>query len=553
MKRRLLLFFAYCIFNTASAQPTIAFTETATGISGAVDLVSANDGSNRLFVVAQSGQVHIYSGGGILPTPFLNVQSIILSGGERGLLSIAFHPQYAINRYFFIYYNNTAGDITVAQYRTDAVNPDIADPLSGKVLLNIPKPFSNHNGGKLNFGPDGNLYFGTGDGGSSGDPNNNAQTGTSNLGKLICINVDNFTIPPYYTIPATNPFIADPLVNDEIFAVGLRNPWRWSFDKLTGDMWIADVGQGAWEEVNYRTPANMSGVNYGWRCLEGTHNYDLSLCTLPLANYAAPVFEYPHNNATGGFSITGGYVYRGTEFTPLQGYYICCDYVTTNGWLLKDNGAGGITSRMQSNFPANVTAFGQDQDGTLYALTASGGINKIILSVLPMQLISFTANNQNGTDVLQWKINPDAGLSHFEIERSGDGVSFQTIGNAVTASATTTYQFSTPAVNSATRFYRLKILSHDGAVQYSGIINLNTNFNKRISVRYTGTQQLQLYTPGPLKQLRIVNSMGQVVKNYNNIPAGSQLIPTGNLVPAIYWVQCAGENGIENFKIAVTY
>lgn len=553
MKTTLLLLFAYCICNTAKAQPTISFSQTPTGISNAVDLVSAGDGSNRLFIVAQTGTVRIFTAGAVLPTPFLDVSGIISGGGERGLLSIAFHPQYSSNGYFFIYYTNTSGAVTIAQYHTPAGTPNVADAASGKVLMTIPKAAANHNGGKLVFGPDGNLYFGTGDGGGAGDGPNNAQTGTSNLGKMIRINVDNFTTPPYYTIPPTNPFIADPNVNDEIFAIGLRNPWRWSFDRLTGDMWIADVGQGAWEEINVRTPANISGVNYGWRCYEGTHDYDMSLCTLPLANYAAPIFEYPHNNATGGYAVTGGYVYRGAEFVPLQGYYICCDYVTTNGWLIKDNGAGGYSVRQQTNFPANVTGFGEADDGTLYALTAAGGINKIILSgVLPVQLLSFTANNRNGDDVLEWKVANSSSIAKFEIERSMDGVSFQTIG-MVSAETILTYRYSTTAVTNAIRYYRIKLYNNDGSIQYSSIVNLNTNFSKRISVRYTGAQQLQLYTPEPLKQVLIVNNMGQVVKKYVEVPSGSQLLTTGHLSAGVYWVQCITAGGAENFKIAVTY
>lgn len=552
MKKTLLLCIAYCIANISTAQPIVGFSTVATGLSSPVDIASSKDGTGRLFIVEQGGTVRIYNGATILPTPFLNISSIISTGGERGLLSIAFHPQYATNRYFFIYYTNTSGDITIAQYQTPLATPNVADPLSGKVLLNIPKLNANHNGGKLNFGPDGNLYFGTGDGGGAGDAPNNAQTGSSNLGKLIRINVDNFTTPPYYTIPADNPFVADPTINDEIFALGLRNPWRWSFDKLTGDMWIADVGQGAWEEVNYRTPANMSGVNYGWRCFEGTHNYDLSLCTLPLANYAPPVFEYPHNATTGGFVVTGGYVYRGTEFTALQGYYICCDYATTNGWLIRNDGGGVFSTWRQNNFPSNVSSFGEAEDGTLYTLSTSGTLSKIILAgVLPLRLISFTALPQNGKDLLQWKVATSAELSHFEIERSSDGVTFQTIGTVTAQTGSTGYQFNAALVNSATRFYRLKLLLNDGSVQYSGIVNLNNNFDQKIIVRYNGAQQLQVFTPQPLKQLRIVNNMGQVIKTYSGIPSGSQYLPTGNLLPGVYWVQCFSDTKAENFKIAV--
>jgi hypothetical protein len=296
----------------------------------------------------------------------------------------------------------------------------------------------------------------------------------------------------------------------------------------------------------------MSGVNYGWRCFEGAHNYDLSLCTLPLANYVPPIFEYPHNGATGGFAITGGYVYRGTEFTALQGYYICCDYVTTNGWLVKDIGGGVFSSRIQNNFPPNISAFGEAEDGTLYTISTTGSISKVILAgVLPLRLISFTAQPQNGKDQLQWKVATSAELSHFEIERSSDGITFQTIGTVSAQVGSTGYQFNVSLTNTATRFYRLKILLNDGSIQYSGIVNLNNNFDQKIIVRYAGAQQLQVFTPVPLKQLRIVNNMGQVLKTYSGIASGSQYLPTGNLLPGVYWVQCYSDTRMENFKIAV--
>jgi glucose/arabinose dehydrogenase len=189
-----------------------------------------------------------------------------------------FHPDYRNNRYFFVYYTNASGDITVTRFQTSATDPNVADLTTGVRLINIPKPFSNHNGGTLLFGPDGKLYFGTGDGGSGGDPNNFAQNGNSLLGKLIRLDVDNFSTPPYYSIPADNPFVTDPNVRDEIFALGLRNPFRWSFDRQNGDFWIADVGQNAWEEVNQVPFANASGINYGWRCYEGDNTYNATGC-----------------------------------------------------------------------------------------------------------------------------------------------------------------------------------------------------------------------------------------------------------------------------------
>ncbi|MEJ7610697.1 MAG: PQQ-dependent sugar dehydrogenase [Ferruginibacter sp.] len=298
------------------SQPVIGFSSFLSGLTTPVDIVHANDNSNRLFILQQNGIIRVYAGGSLLPTPFLDMASLIKYdvGGERGLLSIAFHPQYSANRYFFVFYNNTAGHTELAQYQTLATDPNIADPASRKILLTIIKPFSNHNGCKLNFGPDGNLYFAPGDGGSGGDPNNYAQNLNSHLGKMLRINVDNFTTFPYYTVPPTNPLIGVPNTKPEIFAWGLRNPWRWNFDRFTGDMWIADVGQNAREEINMVPAADISGRNYGWRCYEGNQAYQLSLCgPTPAVGKTFPIFEYPHT-AAGGYSVTGGVVYHGTEF-----------------------------------------------------------------------------------------------------------------------------------------------------------------------------------------------------------------------------------------------
>ncbi len=254
--RKIYLFISFLVlFNQLKAQPTIGYQLVTSGFAVPVDIVNAGD--SRLFIVEQAGRIKIWNGTAILGTSFLDIASITNYSGEMGLLSVAFHPDYANNRYFFVYYNGLNGNINLARYRTKETNPNEADNTSGVILMSIPKPFSNHNGGKLNFGADGFLYFATGDGGSGGDPNNFAQTGSSYLGKMLRIDVNNFANAPYYTAPPNNPYLSDPVIKKEIIAFGLRNAWRWSFDKQTGDMWIADVGQGVLEEVNF-TPSTNS-------------------------------------------------------------------------------------------------------------------------------------------------------------------------------------------------------------------------------------------------------------------------------------------------------
>ena len=245
------------------AAPAIGLQQLAAGL-GSVTSIS-NAGDARVFVTTQAGQIRIYSGGAVLPAPFLDVTSFVsTNASERGLLSVAFHPQYAANGFLFIYYTNGAGNIEIARYQRSASSPNAADPASRAVMLTIPHPNTNHNGGQLQFGPDGYLYFGTGDGGSANDPFCNAQNDNSPLGKLLRIDVDqSVNTPPFYGIPPSNPQALGAYPRNLTWAKGVRNPWRFSFDRATGDLWIADVGQNAWEEIDFQPRASAGGENYG--------------------------------------------------------------------------------------------------------------------------------------------------------------------------------------------------------------------------------------------------------------------------------------------------
>ena len=548
-KYYIFLFFVFAHFYS-HAQPTLSFSSFITGLTKPVDIVNAGDGSNRLFIVQQSGQVKIYSGGSILASPFLNMSSLITyDGNERGLLSIAFHPQYATNRYFFVFYNNLAGNTELAQYQTLASDPNTADPASRKILMTFIKPFTNHNGCKLNFGPDGDLYFATGDGGSGGDPNNNAQNLNAYLGKMMRINVDNFTVAPYYTVPADNPLVGQLNTKPEIFDWGLRNPWRWSFDRLTGDMWIADVGQNAWEELNMIPAANTKGLNFGWRCYEGNHAYDLSLCgATPATGKTFPIFEYGHN-AAGGYAFVGGLVYHGAEFPALQGYYICADEVNTNGWLIKSNGVGGWNVGTQNNFPGSVSTFGEAENGTLYVASLAGTIYKVISSgVVAVRLISFDVSSNNGRDLLDWKITPDPSLSKFELQYSVDGISFNAIHSVDGITGPADYHFETPS-SRADRWYRLKIIYHTGGASYSPIKKLNGNAAE-IIVTGTPATDPQLINTVSLRNVVIINAVGQRVRSLGAFAAGTHQISSADLAKGTYYLQCVRENGVvENLKL----
>ena len=340
-------------------------------------MVSAGD--SRVFIVQQRGRILIYDGTRVLPTPFLDVSLLVSCCDERGLLGLAFDPQYASNRFFFIYYTNTSGNITVARY-TASADPDRADAGSDVIVLTITHTSaSNHNGGQLQFGPDGYLYLGPGDGGGAGDANNNAQNRGVLLGKLLRIDVS--TLP--YRIPPSNPFVNTPGARGEIWAYGLRNPWRFSFDRTLGDLFIADVGQNAWEEVDVQPATSIGGENYGWRRLEGTHCFNpTNNCQDP--SFVMPILEYSH--AGGACSITGGYRYRGARYPRMQGIYFYGDYCTGTIWGATQQSNGGWTTQVLLSTRLAISSFGEDANGELYIADLNGTVYQLTdASPLPVR------------------------------------------------------------------------------------------------------------------------------------------------------------------------
>lgn len=349
--------------------PQLSLALIAGGFSHPVHITHAGDGSGRLFIVEQGGVIKIVKNGTVLPAPFLDVSPLLKSSaGEQGLLSIVFPPGYGSSKHY-LYTNYTGtqgvGDTVIARFQT-TVDPDIADPASGQPLLVIPQPFTNHNGGQLAFGPDGYLYIGMGDGGSGGDPFNNAQNPLSLLGKILRIDVESQADP--YSTPPTNPFIGNAGYRPEIWALGLRNPWRFSFDRETGELYIADVGQNLYEEVDIQPVSSAGGENYGWNIMEGFHCYNSTSCNR--TGLTLPVAEYGH--FPGNCSITGGFVYRGTEFPALQGVYLYGDFCSGRIWGLKRTGATvSSTLMLESNLA--ISTFGEDEAGNLYVADHGAG------------------------------------------------------------------------------------------------------------------------------------------------------------------------------------
>lgn len=333
----------------------------ASGLRSPLFLTHAGDGTGDLYLVQQTGQIRVMIGGKLREQPLLDIGSQISTGGERGLLGLAFHPDYARNGYFFVNYTDRGGQTVIARYQANQANR-VAQPASERVVLRIPQPYSNHNGGMLAFGPDGQLYIGMGDGGSGGDPQNYGQALDSLLGKMLRINVDSLP----YTVPADNPRLVG--ARPEIWAYGLRNPWRFSFDRKTGDLWIADVGQNAWEEVNW-VRSGEGGQNYGWRLMEGNDCFN-PRTNCPRAGLTMPIHTYGRGE---GQSITGGYVYRGSSIPALQGRYLFTDFNTGNLWSLRQEGNRWVRQTLLGGLGQGVASFGEDQNGEIYLLNLIRG------------------------------------------------------------------------------------------------------------------------------------------------------------------------------------
>jgi glucose/arabinose dehydrogenase len=338
--------------------PTVTLKKLPFTFDQPVYVTAPPGDTTRLFVVQKTGAIRVVRDGVLLPKPLLDISGLVSSGGEQGLLSMAFDPRFAANGRFYIDYTNTAGDTRVVRYRVSATDRDVADPASARVLLSVDQPYENHNGGQLQFGPDGRLYVGMGDGGSGGDPQHRAQDPRTRLGKLLRINVN---VSP---------------VRVQNYAKGLRNPWRFSFDRKTAALWMGDVGQDQWEEIDYLRPGHPAGVNFGWNGYEGTHVYDAQVAaSLPRASLTWPVAQYSHSL---GEAVTGGYVYRGSALPALRGWYLFADFASGHVWAMKGPGGARRALPGADGKVTQIASFGQDAAGELYVVSLAGSVYKIV-------------------------------------------------------------------------------------------------------------------------------------------------------------------------------
>ena len=406
MKKISITVFYICIITFSYSQ-SISLETIATGFNNPINIKNAGD--SRLFVVEQAGYIRIInSDGTVNPTAFLNIDGIVSnSGGERGLLGLAFHPNYASNGYFYVNYINNSGNTVISRFSRDLSNPNIANPASELQLLTFTQPYSNHNGGDLAFGADGYLYIASGDGGSAGDPGDRAQSLNTLLGKILRLDVDNTSNGNNYAIPADNPFFGSTSSRQEIWAYGLRNPWKFSFDRTTNDLWIGDVGQNAIEEINM-VASTASGINYGWRCYEGNTVYNTSGNCPEVSTLTFPVAQYPHSGS-GPFkcSITGGYRYRGSAQPTLAGIYFFADYCSNQIGLLQPSGTSWNLTFTPAFNGNSWTTFGEGNDGEIYiAGNGSDTVYRIIDSNLGIE----------DNDLFEVQLYPNPTNDYFNIE-----------------------------------------------------------------------------------------------------------------------------------------
>ena len=346
------------------------WVEVVTGLNRPLDIADLGDGSGHLLALEQPGVIRVIENNSLLPDPFLDITDRVgSSGNEQGLLGIALHPKIQENGFFYINYTDQSGDTTISRFSLTADDAARADPNSEVVLLKVDQPYPNHNGGVVAFGPDGYLYLGLGDGGSAGDPQGNGQSLNTLLGKILRIDVDN---GDPYAIPADNPFASGGGL-PEIFSYGWRNPWRFSFDRLTGDLYVADVGQNQWEEISFTPAGSTGGENYGWNYREGAHEYQGN--PPAGAELIDPIYEYSHAD---GCSVTGGYVYRGQALPAFRGVYLFADFCSGKLWGLLRGPDGAVQAQELYQTGRNISSFGQDASGELYITDqASGGIYRL--------------------------------------------------------------------------------------------------------------------------------------------------------------------------------
>lgn len=542
------------------AQPSIVLTElslTGPNLVDPIDVTGSGDGSGRLFVIEKRGTIRVIDGNTVLNDFFLDIQAAVDdSPNEAGLLGLAFHPDFPSTPYFYVNYFGNGAITYVSRFTVNPSDADDALEASEMVLLSVDQPFNNHNAGDLAFSPiDGYLYIPLGDGGSGGDPEDRAQDSTELLGKMLRIDVDGGTP---YGIPPDNPYVSYPDVPDEIWAFGLRNPWRMSFDRVTGDLWFGDVGQGDWEEVNFQ-PAGSGGHNYGWNCYEANDEYENDSDCVSMSAYDFPIFEYPQSDECPphpcpygtGQSIVAGHVYRGSTYTTLQGYFVCVDHYTENLWVIDPSNGFQVVQQSASPTANALCAFGEGDDGELYTTSLSAdAIYRVGTDeVLPVYFTRLDLTiRQNQVDVL-WEIESTEDIVQFEVQRLDKASPiFATIGTVESESGRDRYTFADTKPANGRAYYRINAVLSDGSGRMSQISALYFHGVQRKITVETGAQGLlAISATEPVGEVLVAvyQVNGAVVSNTAGVLDEELLVDgTALLLPGAYFVVVRAEGEV---------
>ena len=555
MKTHLLISF---LFSSAIlfAQPNLNFTPmvlTGPALSQPVDITGCGDNSGRLFITEKRGTVRIVQNGAVLPDFFLDIEDQVMNSGERGLLGLAFHPQYPAFPYIYVNYVIN-GTITNRISRfTLSANPNDMNEASELILLEQTGIQSNHKAGDLVFGLDGYLYIGMGDGGGGGDPSNAGQNIETWLGKMLRIDVNDTDPGLNYAIPPDNPFVGDDGL-DEIWAIGLRNPWRISFDRGTGDFWIADVGQNLWEEVNMVPALTPGGMNFGWDCKEGNHNFEPNNCP-GNTEFTWPVFEYPHNcnpcpNGQGA-SLSGGFVYRGENYPVLEGCYVMADYLSNYLWMIKQSGSNPPTFDVWvqngTGLVNQIVTFGEDDDGELYASNLAGTLYSVSATgFLPIQWENVGAKRVDGGSEVVWTLFQAIGLDHFEVQRSlkPEFEEYTVVKIVQPVDGEYSYSYVDPYIQPSAVYYRIAAKMQDGSTEYSPFMRILADpISKPVLVFDQNTQIWRINLPSAWRNgdATLFDLQGKEVFTRKITTETIDLNPP--ITPGCYFIKIAGEMG----------
>lgn len=565
MRRYFILICTTLLFYTIGlAQPELEFEVITLGgpsLNQPVDITGCGDGSGRLFVVEKAGRIRIIENGAVLPTYFLDISSQVMNSGERGLLGLAFHPNFPATPYYYVNYviNNTITN-RISRFTVDPNNPNLTLSGSELFLLSQEGVQTNHKAGDIAFGPDGYLYIGMGDGGGGGDPTDAGQNIETLLGKILRINVDVPAPPLNYSCPPDNPFVGVAGL-DEIWAYGIRNPWRISFDRETGDLWIADVGQNAWEEVNYIPAGTPGGINFGWNCKEGDHNYEPGNCS-PGTAFWDPIFEYPHScnpcPVGNGASISGGFVYRGSQHPLLVGQYVCVDYISNYAWLVQPTGgneADVITTNANSMIN-DVVTFGEDDYGEMFAASLGGTFYRVTeASTLAVSWGSIGSLKVKNGNQIEWTIFETFGIDHFEIERSAkpDFINASAFGNIKPVPDQTHYKITDLYNSDLGAYYRVVAYLVDGSKAYSPITRILPDPVSRPSLVFDAGNNMwrirlpEIWQNGEMVLLDIQGKevMRKTLSSHKSIELGPPI------VPGCYFVKIQSGNEVWSEKVVL--